>query len=91
VLRELGFSQHGPTLIYEDNQKAIAMINQDRPTTRSRHINIQWYAINEWKACGQIKLRYIYTAINPADAAMKALSWVLHSRHVRHAMGYYGQ
>ena len=90
VLSDLGYQQNGPTPIYEDNQAAIAMINHDKPTPRSRHIDIQWFAINEWRRLGQLELHYIATSINPADAATKALSWTLHSRHVRRSMGHYG-
>ena len=90
VMTELGYPPSGPTSIYEDNQAAIAMINEDRPTTRSRHIDIQHFAIQEWRSRGIITMVYIPTTINPADASTKALSWILHSRHVRRAMGHYG-
>jgi Reverse transcriptase (RNA-dependent DNA polymerase) len=90
ILAELGYPQSTATHIYEDNQAAIAMINEDRPTTRSHHIDIQHFAIQEWRSRGIICMLYIPTTINPADASTKALSWVLHSRHVRHSMGHYG-
>ena len=90
VLEDLGYKQNHPTTLWEDNQAAIAMVNERRPTTRSRHIDVQFFAIQEWKARGQVQLKYINTLINPADAATKALGWTLHSRHVRRAMGHYG-
>ena len=67
VLSELGFPQSGPTILYEDNQAAIAMVNENKPTTRSRHIDIQYFAIQEWRARGLIKLVYIPTSLNVAD------------------------
>jgi Reverse transcriptase (RNA-dependent DNA polymerase) len=90
VLADLGFAQQGPTALYEDNLSTIAMINSNRPTERSRHIDIQHFAIQEWKAEGSIVLRHIAGVINPADAATKPTSWVLHHRHVRRAMGHFG-
>jgi hypothetical protein len=90
VLEELGFAQEGPTPLYEDNLAAIAMINQKKPTSRSRHIDIQYFAIQEWKRRGLIVMRHIPGVINVADQATKALSWVLHSRHARRSMGHYG-
>jgi hypothetical protein len=90
VLEELGFAQEGPTPLYEDNLAAIAMINQKKPTSRSRHIDIQYFAIQEWKRRGLIVMRHIPGVINVADQATKALSWVLHSRHARSSMGHYG-
>jgi hypothetical protein len=76
--------------LYEDNLAAIAMINQKKPTSRSRHIDIQYFAIQEWKRRGLIVMRHIPGVINVADQVTKALSWVLHSRHARRSMGHYG-
>jgi hypothetical protein len=90
VLAELGFQQHSPTVLYEDNQATILMVNASKPTTRSRHIAIQHFAIQEWKEQGDIILEHIPGTINPADALTKALGWILHSRHVRRAMGHHG-
>ena len=90
VLSELGFTQHGPTILYKDNQAAIAMVNENKPTTRVRHIDIQFFAIQEWRAQGEIKLVYIPTALNPSDQATKALGWTMHSHHARRAMGHFG-
>jgi hypothetical protein len=50
ILNELGYTQNEPTTLYEDNAAAILMINASRPTPRSRHIDIQHFAIQEWKA-----------------------------------------
>jgi ribonuclease HI len=49
VLSELGFPQAQPTQLYEDNQVVIHMINGQRPTSRTRHVEIQWFAIQQWK------------------------------------------
>jgi hypothetical protein len=48
VLDDFGFPQDGPTPLYEDNMAAIAMINERKPTPCSRHIDIQYFAIQEW-------------------------------------------
>ena len=89
VLKELGFPQHGPTPIYEDNMSAIKMINARVPTERSRHIDIQHFAIQDWKEAGDIVMRHIPGIINPADDLTKPLGWVLHARHARRIMGHY--
>jgi hypothetical protein len=47
ILIELGFPPSGPTLLYEDNKAAINMVNANRPTERSRHIDIQHFVIQE--------------------------------------------
>jgi hypothetical protein len=90
ILIELGFPPSGPTLLYEDNKAAINMVNANRPTERSRHIDIQYFAIQEWRQRGDIKLAHIPGVINPADAQTKPLGWILHHRHVRRIMGHHG-
>ena len=67
----------------------MAMINENRPTPRAHHVDIQFYAIQEWRALGQIVVKHILTTINLADGGTKALGWTLHSRHARRAMGHF--
>jgi hypothetical protein len=72
-----------------DNEAAIAMINERRPTPRSRHIDIQHFAIQEWRAAGDIEMHHIPGIINPVDQGTKPLGWTLHSRHARRSMGHH--
>jgi hypothetical protein len=76
--------------LYIDNKAAIDMINVNRPTPRSRHIDIQYFAIQEWRAGGLILVRHIPGILNSADQATKALGWTLHDRHARRLMGHFG-
>jgi hypothetical protein len=48
-----------PTIRYEDNASAIRMINNNRPTERSHHIDIAWFAIQDWRAAGDVVLKHI--------------------------------
>ncbi|KAI2491255.1 hypothetical protein MHU86_23307 [Fragilaria crotonensis] len=90
ILNELGYTQVQPTTLYEDNAAAILMINASRPTPRSRHIDIQHFAIQEWKANREIILAHIPGIINTADSLTKSLGSTLHHRHIRRLMGHYG-
>ncbi len=90
VLTELGFAPTGPTILYEDNEATMAMINENRPTARARHVDIQFFAIQEWRHQGHVVVKRIPTTINVADGGTKALGWTLHSRHARRAMGHFG-
>jgi hypothetical protein len=90
VLFEFGVPQDSPTPLYEDNISAIAMINERKPTSNSRHIDIQYFAIQEWRRRGIIVMHHLPGVINVADQATKALGWTLHSRHARRSMGHYG-
>ena len=69
---------------------AIMMINQQRPTKRSRHIDTQWFAIQEWKERGDIILQYVNTKYNSANGLTKELSRLLHRRCANKGMGLYG-
>ena len=89
VLIGLRFPQDEPTPIYEDNASAIEIINAQKPTERSRHIEIRFFAIQDWKMKGEIKMLHIPGVINPADDLTKPLGWILHSRHARYIMGHY--
>jgi hypothetical protein len=90
ILHQLAYTQTDPTPIFEDNQAAIALINSTKPTPRSRHIDIQYYAIQEWKQCGILTMQHIAGTICPPDALTKPLGWVLHTRHCHRMMGHYG-
>ena len=89
VLLELGYPQIGPTPLYEDNMSAINMINNRVPTERSRHIDIQHFAIQDWADAQEIVLRHIPGIISIPDGLTKALGWILHSRHARRMMGHF--
>ena len=88
VMSALGFPQEGPASIYEDNESAITIVNSRKPTERTSHIDIRFFAIQNWKARGDIELFHIPGAINPADDLTKPLGWVFHKRHVRYIMGH---
>ena len=86
---DLGFKQESATPLYGDNISAINMVNHRVPTERSRHIDIQHFAIQDWREAGDIVLRHIPGVINPPDDLTKPLGWILHSRHARRIMGHY--
>jgi len=59
VLNELGILQSEPTMLHEDNQAVINIVNHSQPTSRTHHIAIQMFAIQEWHAKKEIKIGYI--------------------------------
>ena len=67
MLKELGFEQPGPTTLYCDNQSAINMVNARVPTERSRHADVQHFAIQDWKEAGNITMSFIPGIVNPSD------------------------
>ena len=89
VLKELGALKEGPTKLLIDNEAALKVINERRPTSRVRHVEIQHFAIQEWRAKGHVVMLHCPGVINPSDDLTKAVSWVLHRRHARRNMGHY--
>ena len=53
------------------------------------HIEVQYFAIQDWKDAGDLEMHFIPGVINPADDLTKPLGWVLHARHARRFMGHY--
>ena len=80
----------GPTKIYINNQSALKIINDNQsPTVRTRHMDIRYFCIQDWKENGDILMHHIPGIINPSDDLTKPLGWVLHSRHCRRIMGHH--
>jgi hypothetical protein len=90
ILTELGFPPSAPTPLYEDNEAAIAMVNENRPTPRVRHLETQYFAIQEWHHTGFIQMFHIPGMINPADQQTKPLASRLHNHHIHRIMGHHG-
>ena len=89
ILEELFLPELLPTPIYEDNKSAIKIINNNIPTPHTRHLELQFFAIQDWVDDGTIIMKHIKGILNPSDAMTKPLGWVLHSRHVRRFMGHF--
>jgi hypothetical protein len=48
ILWELGIPQHAATVVYEDNDGVTAMANAQKPSSRTRHMDIRFFALSEW-------------------------------------------
>jgi hypothetical protein len=88
ILWDLGVPQDAAAFLYEDNDGATAMANAGKPTPRSRHIDIKFYAIQEWVERDLVVLKRIDTSINPADHLTKPLSRILFYRHRDFYLGH---
>ena len=90
VLSELGFPQTDPTPIYKDNKPTIDIVASQKPTERTRHIDISFFAIQEWiHKSKDITLLHIPGVINPSGDLTKPLGRVLHKQQPRYVMGHY--
>ena len=87
LLQEIGLRQEDATVLYEDNQGALLMANAQKPTKRTRHMDLKYFGIQEWVQRDLLILHRINTSDNYADAMTKALGRTLFYRHVNFIMG----
>ena len=74
LLRDLGFPQKSPTIVLEDNQACIKMIENEALTQRSKHIDIKYHYIRDEQRKGEVKFEYVPSEDNLADLFTKPLS-----------------
>ena len=89
MIWEIWFPQDSPTIIQQDNDPNIDIVNSDIIIERTRHIDVQFFAIQVWKEGSDIIMNHIPGIINSKDDITKPLGWVLHSRHAIYLMEYY--
>ena len=87
ILEEIGIHQKHATVLYEDNQGALLMANAQRPTKRTRHMEIKHFALQEWVLKDLLTLKRIDTKDNYSDVMTKATARVLFHRHMNYIMG----
>jgi hypothetical protein len=80
LLENLGYDQKA-TVVYEDNQAAIAICNNPVFHRRTRHIRRRYHYVRQCVKDGEIFLKYVQSCDNLADMLTKALPF---ERLVRH-------
>ena len=88
VLWDLGVPQHAASVMYEDNDACTAMAMAQKPTPRTRHMDIKYQVICEWVERDLLHLKRIDTAINLADLFTKQLGTTLFYRHTDFVLGH---
>ena len=88
ILWDLDIPQEAATVLYEDNDACTEMGNAQKPTPRTRHIDIKYFSICEWIECDLMILERIDTTINMSDHFTKGLSRALFHRHADYLLGH---
>ncbi len=88
ILWDLDIPQEAVTITYEDNNGCTAMGNAQKTTTRTRHINIKYFALCDWVEHDLIYLKRINTSINISDHLTKSLTRILFHRHAKFLFGH---
>ena len=71
--KDVGFKQSEPTVLFEDNQGAIALSRNPKDHPRTKHIDIKYHYIRETIENKQVQLLYCPTADMVADTLTKGL------------------
>jgi len=90
VLWDLHVPQEAATVLFEDNDGCTAMGNAQKPTTRTRHMDIKYFSLCEWVERDLMILERIDTSINMSDHMTKGLQTILilFHRHVDFLLGH---
>ena len=87
LLQEIGMEQEEVTMIIIDNNGAYLMAAVEKPTRRTRHIDICHFTLQDWVENDLIILDLIPTGDNTADMMTKGLERLLFHRHRDNLMG----
>jgi hypothetical protein len=88
LLGDLWCPQQGPTVLYIDNQAAIAMTETISINPRTKHIDIRWHYIRERFEEGDIVPIFIPTDEQLADIMTKIMPKTVLERLRGKTMGY---
>jgi len=80
-LSDLGFPQHGPTIIFEDNKPAIDLAVAPQITRKSKHLFIQHHFIRELVQKRLVAITHLPTEAMTADLLTKPLAPKLFIHH----------
>lgn len=73
LLIDFNEEQTGPTVIYEDNQSCLKLIESEKPNKRTKHIDTKFKFIRDYVLKNIIKCEYCPTAEMIADILTKPL------------------
>jgi len=80
---EIGYTQNEPTVLYADNQSAIAIATNLQYHQRSMHFPICQHYIRQKIRDGDARLEYCTTNEMTADIFTKALPRIKHTQHTQ--------
>ena len=88
ILWDLDIPQEAATVMHEDNDACTAMGNAQKPTTRTRHMDIKYFLLCDWIKRDLMHLERVDTKINMADMFTKSLPRLLFYRHADYLLGH---
>ncbi|CAI7875634.1 unnamed protein product [Closterium sp. NIES-53] len=73
LLTDLGEAPRSPPVLYVDNKAMLALCQEHRLEHRTKHIALRYFLARELQQRGQLRLAYVASQANTADAFTKAL------------------
>lgn len=73
LFTEFGYKFNVPSTLYVDNQSALAIAKNPEHHGRMKHLDLRHYWLRDVVEAGVIDMRYLPTALMPADIMTKAL------------------
>jgi hypothetical protein len=74
LLEFMGYAQHKPTIIFEDNTACIRLSKHSEFHKRTKHIDIRWFYVREKYMSNEIVLQKVLSRDNIADIFTKILT-----------------
>jgi hypothetical protein len=90
LLGELGYTRYEPTVLYCDNQAAIALASNQMTSHLTRHMNLRYHYVREEVERYHIKLLFVKSEEQHADIMTKQVKQPLFSRLRNRIMGDWG-
>lgn len=73
LMKDFGQEMDDPIVIYTDSQSAMSMIEREKFSNRTKHVDIKYHYVKDLVQQGLIKLKYCSTEVNVADMLTKPL------------------
>ena len=87
ILNELGMSQRNTTSMYEDNKGYLHVIQNQKPTKNTRHVDLRHFAVVDWVSQDLLIIKKISAHDNSSNTLTKSLGKTLFHRHTDMIMG----
>ena len=81
LAQEIGFVQVSPTIIFEDNNGAIALGNSGHFKGRSKHIDLRFFFLSDYISRGLVKFERVDSTNQIADIGTAPRPWPVFQRH----------
>jgi hypothetical protein len=81
LAQELGFVQVSPTIIFEDNNGAIALGNSGHFKGRSKHIDLRFFFLSDYISRGLVKFERVDSTNQIADIGTAPRPWPVFQRY----------